>query len=356
MNIVLTYCLFATSLCMLQYHIETQQLSCSDYIKPLVYILSIIIHYIEWKKKYIVYHFLYIGVLLYYYLFKDSVVISYIVLSVTTCMYNIVRYELFFEYILLKTDAITKGEHTFPYYALMSNVANVAEKKGVQLLTSLNIKFALESAGILALLSLCNVVFLNTTFTKNPLFNDQIRIRRPLVQSSGLLLAYYISLSQAKLLNNELLLFNSVYDVFPLAVMFSIVFANKHMLKYLTHKTYIYIYPTLIFITSIVVLLSSVLSLKYSFLEKTLYLVSVCSMYILFDPVRFCLYITHIPQLIQMYVAYDTCALMFATFLAYLYANVYVNLICCILFAGIVHYSRKYYNKDYLCMECILHI
>ena len=351
MYIYLSYVSLVLSLCLFNY--ETTHHSQYKLIQYMCLLPAILIHFIPLHKKRLLFQCLYFAVVVYYTLFKENSIIVHVTQNVIPAMFIIARYSIFYEYGLHRMNDLMEAKRYLPYYAIVSNLGNVLEKRSYELLDRIEFEHKLYASIGLCILSIVFGVLLPKEFDKNVIYNNQLRSRRTLVQSSSFGLSYYIMMWLSKKLDTNLLSFHSPYDFLPIAGIFALVFANKHMFVWL-ESNHVYIYMTINLCTVLATILIQQFSVddNYSYIHKLLFVLGNCSHYLIFDPIHFLLYVTHSCSIIQIFGGFDMFALFLATICVNHILNTYALVTAVICFMSFAEYSKKYYNKDILYTSC----
>jgi hypothetical protein len=274
--------------------------------------------------------------------------------SIISCFFNfiqydILRYVIFYMYIVLCIPNNEKGIHKLPYAAVISNCSYVIERRShifMEMFSNETLKYASLGCAILGMLLTLTT---RTNFEKSDLYNDVTRYRRMFTQSSLLFCSLFSTGLLTQHINIDSLDNNSMYDIVPLATSFLIILLNQQYLKYVPFSIYIYFG---IIVNLGLTICTHFWSSDNSF-QKIAVVLSYGCHFMISDPSRYMFYILHSQEVVPYFIAGDIAALIIARTLLQLIDTIYVNYVVLIFWTIISTFGKKYHIKDKFCERCV---
>ena len=260
------------------------------------------------------------------------------------------RYGIFYLLICNTIKSYEDAKTRLPYSGVVSNFGFIIQTRFSEIKTSIvNLWHKDYISIVLVLISLCIVSQINFSFEKSNLYNDNKKIKRGLMQSmllfSSLTTTKYItSTIQVEVLQNI-----KLYDIIPLFGSFLIILLNQ---KYINHVNYKY-YNLFGIVTN-----TCFLSIKYIYTLPD-YLNKLCIVlcwgfhFLINNPSRYILYITHSVDVIHHFIAFDLFIIILSNIVTIFMNNIYSMIFIIVLWMYAIIYSLKYYKKDIYCEECV---
>lgn len=277
--------------------------------------------------------------------------ILYLICLAHDLQYDIMRYFVYYMYVILSIKDYDEGIHRLPYCGVISNFGFVIENRMFDCIENTQIKNL--NLTFIPIISLTfGYIFLLLTkakFEKSQLYNDITRYRRMFIKSSIL----FCSLSTTLLINKHIDIDNlknhNWFDLIPIITSFLLIILNQQYLKYIPFWGYRYF--------GIIVNLS--LTVLYMFFFDNHYFQKVCIVlswgihFMITDPSRYMFYILHSLDIIPYFLAGDVLAVTLAKFAYDLNLPMYVNYIILAYWMVVSTFSIKYHTKDKYCARCV---
>ena len=325
--------------------------------KPYMYvffILPVFFSYMEYsmRAKLFFYTFISLSCTLYLHLFVTSYSVVFLNSMLCVSMFHIIRYNIYYNSVIHTIESINNAQKKFVLYGIVSNFANVIELRAIDVLRYFEPPYILlYSLGFVFVgcLTKCFVF----KVVNNSLFNAEIKRRRLHIQS-GITLCGFLSqhlITQGMVGSSDLYIERSlnIADYVPIAITCAIIFLSRHVFK-LSYRMYSFLCPTISLVSYFTLLFTN-----NRYVSATVFAAIQTMFFVLFDPTRFILYVTHTYDVVSFFLAYDTLAIglsyIMYPYLLSLY-KVTIPMVNCI-WIGLVYYSVKYYRKDMESMECI---
>ena len=299
---------------------------------------------------------------LYRLLFDSSSIIAIIVDAMQTTLYMCLRYAMLYKIAVERIKSLDDATTHLPYYAVLSNTANVIEFRRDVLIDAVPEFYRNVMWVVLSLISIASALISRGAHVlreKNVLFESRFRLRRAAVQSSifGCGLLCYTGLMNNLTLHMEYLQdkrstmeFTMTIGVLPLFFLY----INRWMFRKLSYIVYTILSPVILLAASIYVIVRN--SHMQHIECAILVIISTCTYFLIFDPARFMLYICHKKSQSSRYIACDTAAmcLVFAIVpLISSHISMYINIAACVIWIMLCIYSTKYHANDNKCSHCI---
>ena len=266
--------------------------------------------------------------------------------------YNVLRYCMYFPYVMNRVADIQSGMDSLPFYSLVSNFAHVIEKRGASFMVSFlgNEAFAgYVAIGFFALAALAAALCSRTKPRNNTAYVYGFKPFRAMVVSgiAGCSMTFFLNVGSV--VNDS----SDEHVLIPLTVMFLTVLANQQLFKYAPYWLHAIVCP----VASVA--LSACLFAFAEIDTKTVYAFVTSAHYLLVDPIRYILYITQQVEVTSLYFTCDVLALCVAHVLFWSNKSLLLEaLIASIVWLGLTLRSIRLYQKDCKLAECsrLLHM
>ena len=315
-----------------------------------LYIVPLIFLSFDWKFKLRALTGLLSVLNIYYFLMGEKLFINVVMFIIKHTVFNIIRYVIYYSYLLHHMTNIEQGEKNLGYYALVSNMNHVIEQKGGLLINHIFTDYTWVP------MTACVFMFIATLFacrihkTYNPIkhqiYSHKKKFKRSLLTSFCMLCCTLSTLVITDISHNtddEVI----EYDFMVMFMMLIVVFINRTLYTYAPYIVYTLICPSIIICTS------SIYVAEGDFYSKTIYALASTTQYVLYDAIRFVMYIIHQTEAIDYYIACDLMSILAAETVVCLVdlAN-FVPLILGSLWILCTPKIIKYHRKDLESARC----
>lgn len=303
------------------------------------------------KSKVWLYGFYAISVVVYYFIFPESIVTRFLVNTIEACGFDVVRLCVYYDQLSHQTQDIESAKTGHHWHGMVSNLGNILQLRAHTVYKMIPNRLVMYSSMAFVVAGTA----LTTPWTaheKHILFNDEIKIRRMLLQSGIVFVASACKTLASRQVEPYTGDSQFWYDVAPLCVTFGVVWAGKNVFK-LHYRVYSMVCPIVSLLCSAAVV--STRNLDVPYVHNALYAIFQTMHYVIFDPVRLVLHVTHEPRVTSLWCACEMASICVASVFSY-YAHVwfqYPLVILHVVWIWMAHFSKRYYLKDHQRMECI---
>jgi len=260
--------------------------------------------------------------------------------------YNVLRYCLYFPYVIHRIPDIQSGMDSLPFYSLVSNFAHVIEKRGAMFIVRILGKEELAgyvAIGFFVLAAVAAALCSRAKPRNNSAYVYGFKPFRAMVVSGIAGCSTVFFLNVGSVVNDT----SDEHVLIPLTVMFLTVLANQQLFKYAPYWLHAIVSP----IASVAL---SACLLAFAEIEtRTVYAFVTSAHYLLVDPIRYILYVTQQVEVTSLYFACDVLALCAAHVL--FWSNEFLllqALIASTVWLGLTLRSIRLYKKDCTLIEC----
>lgn len=350
------YTVTVVGLCLSQYHSERVVGSISTlhgWLRACLYGSPLLLARATFKTRVFMYIFCATSFVVYYYIFPTSQVVQVQLDLLLSAGYDIFRYGVYYDALVHRMQSITDAKREFPYHGIVSNCANVFQLRLYTLARVVPEVYLLyASAGCIAAGGIVCSSFWEDV-QSHQLFNKDVKLRRLHVQSSIVFCATLCRLATSRLVDGYIQSTTYVYDFIPLVVSLVLISVSKNVFL-LHYRTYSLICPLASLCSTVaIIVLNDTMPI---YVSNSLYAIFQTMYFILFDPTRLILYVSHYNEAASMYVAYDILLMGLAhaandalsgQAISWVVVPVHVAWVLLAI------YSKKYYLKDVDRLECI---
>jgi hypothetical protein len=351
--ITICYLLYILAFTFLHYEIDSNdsRYDINNAVKSIGFIIPLLSYNLDTFKKLAFFTFFNIFNIIYYYIWTKSNVTIILVQIQHFCIFEILRYAFFYQYHIQYTRSIKSAKKHFGFFGIISNLAFVIQTRLPDGLERVNFKYAQYFTIPLIVISslLFGLIFKQPP--TNELYNDDITYKRTHNQSLLTFTGTLSTLTTLKYIKDYSDL-NPFYETIPAVITIILVSINENIFS-LHYRIYSLI-PPISFM-----LCSGILAFyPYSFADYVIngfYFFITTFHYILFDPTRFILYISHSQSVSSFYIGYDLIYIGLAYILSEYLHSIYKYAIIPLhaLWLLLAYISKKYYLRDNATFDCI---
>ena len=268
-------------------------------------------------------------------------------------MGRIIRYALYYEAVLKSLNTTEDAVHKLPYYAMVSNFAYIIDTKMYMIIEYIPYRLQISMgtfilSGVLGYFGIPRRIV-----ERNILFNDTIKTKRSVTQGVMIASCTMCSEGLAVVVKKYAKNMYVEYDVMMWLSSCVLLLMNGCLMKHTSYKVYSAVCPTMFLVMSGIVAFSSMFD---NLILNSLYVLIIGLQLILYDPIRYTLYVLHHTHVISLYQSVD--ALFVGVVLSVIpYLSVGILPVICFMssciWIAVTTYSNKYNIKDNKCERCI---